>query len=121
MSVRSLIDSYGKSVTVTRHTRTRDATGGPTISATATTAATMLVQVGGGTTGRKYGSERATFAAVAYAYPDVDVATSDLVTYADGTGTRTYRVESVLTFDERVSTDDLSYQRIDLQEDRPRT
>lgn len=121
MSVDALISDLGVTLTIKRITWTRSVNGGPTISSTAATTATGFMQVGGASTTRRYGSERARFDATVYFGRDVDVKSTDLVTYADGVGTRTYRVESVRIPDERSSGASMAYQIALLQEDRPRT
>lgn len=121
MSIPSLIDQYGKSVTVERPTYTRSTSGGPEIASTAQTSVTMLLQVGGGGSARAYGADRGSYDATGYVNDGTDVREGDFVLYADGVGTRRYRVESSRIPDERASGDDLAYVIVSLTEDRPRT
>jgi hypothetical protein len=121
LSVPALIDQYGKSVTVERATYTRSTSGGPEISSTAQTSVVMLLQVGGGGSSRRYGADRGAYDAVGYVEDGTDVREGDFVLYADGVGTRRYRVESSRIPDERASGDSLAYVIVDLSEDRPRT
>lgn len=121
MSVTSLIDSYGIGVTIERQTTTRSTSGGPSVASTAQTTATMLIQVGGGGSPRLYGADRGQYQATGYVEGGTDIREGDFVLYADGIGTRRYRVDSSRIPDERASGDALQYVIVGLTEDRPRT
>ncbi len=121
MSVASLIDNYGKSVTVERPTYGRSTSGGPEITSTAQTSVVMLIQVGGGGSGRRYGADRGAYDATGYCEDGTDIRENDFVLYTDGVGTRRYRVEASRIPDERATADSLAYVIVDLSEDRPRT
>lgn len=122
MSIESMIQSSPRTVTVSRPTYGHSAMGGVALSSSATTTAVGLLQVGGGSTGRRYGAERAQYDATLFFLPAIDVKDTDFITFVDdATATRTYRVEAVVNPDERPSLSHLAYQRVTLQEDRPKT
>jgi hypothetical protein len=121
MSVESLIDQYGKTVTIKRPTIALDTTGNPTASSYATTSATGYLQVGSGATGVLWGGERARYSAVCYFKTGTDIVESDMVTASIDSQTRTFRVESKVIRDDRPSGDPLRYITVALQEELPRT
>lgn len=122
MSLSSLIIQYGRTATVERQTMTRSTAGGPSVSSTAQTTATVLIQVGGGGSSRRYGADRGAYDATGYCEATVDVRSGDFMLLADDDSmTRRYRVESVRIPDERVSGDALRYRIFDMSEDLPRT
>ena len=115
MSVTSLIQQYGVSVTKRRLTFGTTTTLGTKITSETTAAITMLVQVRGGSTGFKYGSERSEYDATGYVDRDVDILNADLIDYGSD---RKYRVDSVRIPDERPSGDPLGYKIVGLNETR---
>jgi hypothetical protein len=122
LSISSLIASYGKSVTVRRDTMTRSTPGGPAVASSATTAVTVLLQVTGGSNSLKWGGDRASYDAVAYAEDGTDIREGDYITYVDETAsTRLYRVDTTRIPDERPAGDGLRYVIVGMSEDRPRS
>lgn len=121
MSVESLIDQYGKAVTVKRPTVALDSGGNPTFSSYATTSVTCYIQVGGGDTSLRWGGERNRYAATGYVKSGTDIVEGDFVVVTLDSLSRTYRVESRIVRDDRPSGDPLRYITVFLQEDLPRT
>jgi hypothetical protein len=114
VSVSSMIETHGKSVTRRRITTGKTAMGGVAPVGIADAPITMLIQVSGGGTGMRYGSERARYSATGYCVAGTDILDGDLII----DGTKQYRIESLHVPDERPIGDDLSYIICGLEEDR---
>lgn len=114
MSVTSLIDRYGQTVTRRRTTYGKTTLGGVKPAGYDDASIVVYLQVGGGATSSRYGAERARYAATGYCKAGTDVADGDLLIF----GTRTYRIEDMRIPDERPTTDALSYVILGLEEDR---
>lgn len=122
MSVASLIDAYGRTMTRQRTAWTRDIVGGAVLTSTGSTAAvTGYLQAGGGAPALRYGRQNVQYSAVAYFLCGTDIKEHDnLIVTIDGTA-RTYEVQSVVTPDDRSSSDHMCHMVVGLQEDLPRT
>ncbi len=126
MSIPALIDSYGRTMTRTRPVMTRDTVGSAYLTAAGSTAAvTGYLQAGAGGVSLRYGREAVRYAATAYFLCGTDIREHDTLTVtigtAAGTATRTYRVDSVRTPDDRPASDHMCHMIVTLEEDLPRT
>lgn len=125
MSIPALITAYGRTVTRTRPTFTRDAAGAAVASVTASTATatfTAYLQQGSGSVADRYGRLNTQYAATLYALPEAtDLKEGDSVSVTIGGATRTYRVDSVRVPDDRPEGDHMRHLIANLQEDLPRT
>jgi hypothetical protein len=113
MSVASLIQQYGRTVTRRRVVEGRTALGGIAPVGYNDAPIVMLIQVGGGATSTRYGAERARYSAVGYCEAGTDIQDGDLAIAGD----RTFRVDSVRVPDERPIGDSLSYVICGLEQD----
>lgn len=121
MSIASLIDSYGRTMTRTRQAWTRDITGGPVLTAAGSTAAvTGYLQAGGGGPALRYGRQNVQYSAVAYFLGGTDVKEHDTLSVTISGVARTYDVLSVVVPDDRATTDHMCHMVVGLQEELPR-
>jgi hypothetical protein len=125
MSIPSLIDSYGRSLTRIRPTSGRDTAGAVVASTTAPTATATIagyLQQGAGGVADRYGRMNTRYAATLYCLAEsTDLREGDLVQVSVSGATRTYRVDAVRIPDDRAAGDPLRHLIASLEEDLPRT
>lgn len=122
MSIASLIEAYGRTMTRSRQSWARDEAGGAYVSASPATAAIRgYLQQKAGAQGLRYGREATRHAATLYCLGGTDVKAQDLIGVAISGETRSYRVDSVVIPDDRATSDPLCHLIISLEEDLPRT
>ena len=122
MSIASLIDAYGRTMTRSRDSWTRDSAGGAFISASPSTASIRgYLQQRAGSQTLRYGRENTRHSATLYTLGSADVKAQDRITVSIGGESRAYRVDSVFIPDDRATTDPLCHRIIALEEDLPRT
>ena len=125
MSIQSLIDAYGRTLTRVRPTIGRDSAGAvvaSTTAATCTATITGYLQQGAGASGDRYGRENTRYTATLYCLVEnADLKESDLVRVSINSQTRSYRVNSVVVPDDRPAGDPLRMLVAILEEDLPRS
>lgn len=105
MSVSSMIDRFGRDVTLRRRVFGKTAMGGPNVVGQTSSTVRLFLHVGGGSKPTRFGAERAEYGAVAYAKAGTDIIAADEFDW-DG---KVFRIESVRIPNERPTNDALSY------------
>lgn len=105
MSVTSMIDRFGRDVTLRRRTFGKTAMGGTKVSGYTSNTVRLFLHAGGGSKPTRFGAERAEYGVVAYAKAGTDIIAADEFDW-DG---KTYRIESVRIPNERPVNDALSF------------